>query len=56
MIEGSPGIGKTALLETARSMADATDMRVLAASASELESELGFSVVRSLFEPVLTDL
>ena len=56
MIEGSPGIGKTALLDTARSMAAATDMRVLAASASELESDLGFSVVRSLFEPVLTDL
>ena len=56
VIEGPPGIGKTLLLDTARSMADATHMRVLAASASELESELGFSVVRSLFEPVRADL
>ena len=56
LIEGPPGIGKTALLDTARSLAAARDMRVLATSASELESDLGFSVVRSLFEPVLTEL
>ena len=56
VIEGPPGIGKTALLETARSMADADGMRVLSANAAELESDLGFSVVRGFFDPILTTL
>lgn len=56
LIEGPPGIGKTALLESARSMAEAADIRVLATSATELESDLGFSVVRGLLEPSLTAL
>jgi DNA-binding CsgD family transcriptional regulator len=56
LIEGPPGIGKTALLDATRSMADTADMRVLATSAAELESDLGFSVVQGLFEPALTAL
>jgi DNA-binding CsgD family transcriptional regulator len=56
VIEGPPGIGKTTLLDVTRRSAAAAGMRVLSARAAELESNLGFAVVRSLFEPALTDL
>ena len=53
-IEGPAGIGKTRLLDEARERAGVAGVRVLAARASELERELAFGVVRSLFEPALT--
>jgi hypothetical protein len=53
LVEGPAGAGKTRLLEAAVRAGRASGMRVLEASASELESELGFGVVRSLFEGVL---
>jgi DNA-binding CsgD family transcriptional regulator len=51
LVEGPPGIGKTRLLETVR--ADAREMVVLSARASELDREFPFGVVRQLFEPLL---
>ena len=53
VVEGPAGAGKTRLLEAAARSGQANGMRVLEASASELERELGFGVVRSLFEHVL---
>ncbi|HZN88145.1 MAG TPA: AAA family ATPase [Thermoleophilaceae bacterium] len=50
VIEGPPGIGKTRLLRSARELARARGMRVLAARASELESHVPFGVARQLFE------
>lgn len=56
VIEGPPGIGKTALLDRACALAGEVGMGVLSATAVELESDLGFSVIRSMFEPVLAAL
>ena len=53
VIEGAAGIGKTALLETARRVASRESMQVLAAQGAALERDFGFGVVRQLFEPVL---
>jgi DNA-binding CsgD family transcriptional regulator len=53
LVEGPAGAGKTRLLEAAARAGRTHGMRVLETSASELESELGFGVVRSLFEGVL---
>ena len=51
LIEGPPGIGKTALLdETERR---AAGLRVVRASGGELEVDLPLGAVRQLFEPVL---
>jgi len=51
--EGPAGAGKTGLVDAAVQVGHARGMRVLTASGSELERELGFGVVRSLFEGVL---
>ena len=56
VIEGAAGIGKTALLGSARSVAAAAGIRVLHAQGAQLEREFPFGVVRQLFEPVLTEL
>jgi tetratricopeptide (TPR) repeat protein len=56
IIEGPPGIGKTALLDHTRELAETAGMRVLSTSAAELENDFGFSVIRGLFEPVLAGL
>ena len=56
VIEGPPGIGKTALLDHARLLASRTGMRVLSTSAAELESDLGFAVVRGMFADVLATI
>ena len=56
VIEGPPGIGKTALLDHTRQLAETAGMQVLSTSAAELENDLGFSVVRGLFEPVMASL
>ena len=53
VVEGSAGAGKTRLIDVAARAAEARGIRVLEASGSELERELGFGVVRSLFEGVL---
>jgi DNA-binding CsgD family transcriptional regulator len=50
LISGAAGIGKTALLQAAREMADRAGMQVLRARASDLEQEFAFGVVRQLFE------
>jgi DNA-binding CsgD family transcriptional regulator len=58
LVEGAPGIGKTALLaEGSRRAADA-GFRVLTAFGGELEQDVPFGIVRQLFEPPLraTDL
>jgi class 3 adenylate cyclase/DNA-binding CsgD family transcriptional regulator len=50
VMEGPPGIGKTALLGEARARAAASGLTVLYARASELEAAFSFGVVRQLFE------
>ena len=53
ILEGPPGIGKTAVLKAARSSAEALGLQVLAARGAELEREFAFGVVRQLLEPPL---
>ena len=53
MIEGPPGIGKTALATAARRLAVEAGMRCLSARGSPMELAFPFGVVRQLFEPVL---
>ncbi len=53
VVEGTAGIGKTRLLNTARVEAARAGMRVLAARGSELEREFAYGVARQLCEPVL---
>ncbi len=55
VVEGPPGIGKTAVLSAVRREAAAGAMRVLRSRGTELEREFAFGVVRQLFEPVLAD-
>ena len=55
VVEGPAGAGKTRLVEAAAQAGRARRMRVREASASELERELGFGVVRALFEGVLAE-
>ena len=52
-IEGSPGVGKTRLLEAGRDHARKAGMQVLTARATELERGFAFGVVRQLFAPAL---
>jgi DNA-binding CsgD family transcriptional regulator len=53
LIEGPPGIGKTALLAAARTAAADGGMRVLRSRGAELERDFAFGLVRQLFEPPL---
>lgn len=53
LIEGSAGIGKTALLEAAARNARGAGLSVLAARATEIEREFPFGAVRQLLEPAL---
>jgi DNA-binding CsgD family transcriptional regulator len=53
LVAGPAGIGKTALLERGRSMAQAAGMTVLFARGGELEREFPYGVVRQLFEEEL---
>jgi DNA-binding CsgD family transcriptional regulator len=55
VIEGPAGIGKTALLASARAVAAESGMRVLRSRGTELEREFAFGVVRQLFEPALVE-
>lgn len=55
LIEGEPGVGKTALLAAAETVSEEAGLRVLRARGRELEHEFGFGVVRQLFEPTARD-
>jgi DNA-binding CsgD family transcriptional regulator len=54
VVVGDPGLGKTAVLDEARSLA--TDMRVLDATGVESELELPFASLHELLRPVLDRL
>lgn len=56
LIEGPPGIGKTALLAEADARAEAEGHRVLRATGSEMERDFGFGIVRQLFGSLLRSL
>jgi DNA-binding CsgD family transcriptional regulator len=56
VVEGPAGIGKTALLESARGLASGAGVRVLTARGGELEREFAHAVVRELFERPLAEL
>jgi DNA-binding CsgD family transcriptional regulator len=53
LLEGPAGIGKTALLQAARSAASERGMTVLAATGSELDREFAFGLVHQLIDPIL---
>ncbi len=53
LIEGPPGVGKTALLREARAEAERAGIMPLDATGSELEQPFAFGVVRQLLEPVI---
>ncbi|HEY2372651.1 MAG TPA: AAA family ATPase [Gaiellaceae bacterium] len=55
VIEGDPGMGKTALLAAARANAAASGMRILRARGTELEHDFAFGIVRQLFERPLAE-
>jgi predicted ATPase len=55
-VEGPPGIGKTALIAQAKTLAHGAGMQVLGARGSELERQFSYGVVRQLFEPFLASL
>ena len=56
LLEGPPGIGKTALLGAARVAAVRDGFQVLSARGGELEREFPFGLARQLFEPALRRL
>ena len=56
VVESPAGVGKTRLLEAVCDTGRERGMVVLAAAASELERDLAFGVVRSLFEVPLARL
>ena len=53
LIEGPPGVGKTALIRGARAQAEQAGMLALEATGSELEQPFAFGVLRQLLEPVI---
>ncbi|WFE27704.1 AAA family ATPase [Solwaraspora sp. WMMD791] len=53
LVEGAPGIGKSALLVSVCEEARRRQVTVLAARCGELERDMPFGVVRQLFEPAL---
>ncbi|MEV6604145.1 AAA family ATPase [Kutzneria sp. NPDC051319] len=53
LVEGPPGIGKTAVLAAAGEHARGRGLRVLTSIGGELEQDLPFTIVRQLFEPPL---
>ena len=56
LIEGPPGIGKSALLAFARQRARRNGMTVVAATGAELERDFGFGLVRQLYEVLLASM
>ena len=55
VVEGPAGIGKSVLLDAARSAAPEQGFRVLSGRGSELEIDFPFGVVRQLFEGEMVD-
>src|SRR3954463_1638840 len=55
VVEGVAGIGKTALLASAREDAARRGIRVLRARGAQLEADFAFGVVRPLFDPPLAE-
>ncbi|HEX6356654.1 helix-turn-helix transcriptional regulator [Actinophytocola sp.] len=53
LVEGPPGIGKTAVLAAAGEHARGFGIEVLGSVGGELEQDLPFAIVRQLFEPPL---
>lgn len=53
VIEGEPGIGKSALLRASRALAHARGLRLLEGRGGELERQFSHGVVLDLFSPVL---
>src|SRR4051812_47081720 len=56
VVEGPPGIGKTALLETAIGYAGAQDIEVLQARGEQLERDYAYGVIQQLLQPPLAAL
>ncbi|MFF3466235.1 LuxR C-terminal-related transcriptional regulator [Streptomyces sp. NPDC002619] len=52
LLRGAPGVGKTALLDTAAVRAADVGMRVLRASAVEFEAEMSFSALHQMLYPL----
>jgi DNA-binding CsgD family transcriptional regulator len=55
-IEAAPGLGKTRLLQEARSAAVEAGLHLCSARSTELERDFAFALVRQLFESPLADL
>jgi predicted ATP-dependent serine protease len=56
LLAGEPGVGKTALLGAAASVATAAGTRVVRAAGAELEADVSFSGLNQLLPPLLGDL
>ena len=56
ILRGDPGIGKSALLESARRRGREQGLRVLETGGAETESELPFSGLEQLLHPLMTDV
>ncbi|HTT95087.1 MAG TPA: ATP-binding protein, partial [Solirubrobacterales bacterium] len=55
LVEGDPGVGKTALLAAAAEVAGGGGLTVLRARGGELEATSGFGIVQQLLERVVVD-
>jgi DNA-binding CsgD family transcriptional regulator len=55
MLDGEAGIGKTTLWDDTVELARSRDVRVLATRPAELDTELSFSALTDLLEPVLSE-
>ena len=56
VLRGTPGIGKTALLEVARAHAAAAGLQILTTTGVQSEAHLPFAGLHQLLKPVLHDL
>jgi DNA-binding CsgD family transcriptional regulator len=56
VIEGPPGIGKTALLAQTKALGRGVGIEVLSARGSELEGSFSYGVARQLFDPFLASV